>query len=151
MTEISASKSLFSAYSSGAVATIAYLIGGADKIIVALSILMIIDYVSGVMVGFNTKEINSQRAYKGLFKKVGMLMMIIVAVQIDIITGNENFFMRNSIIMILIGTEGISIMENLGKLGVPVPQALSNSLEQIKSGIKSEEENKDGGKNNGNK
>lgn len=145
MTEISASKSLFTAYSSGLFAMVAYLVGGADKIIIALAIFMIIDYGSGVLVGFNSKQINSQRAYKGLFKKIGMLMMIIVAVQIDIITGNENFFMRNSIIMILIGTEGISIMENLGKLGVPVPKALSNSLEQISSSYK---ENENGGNKN---
>jgi toxin secretion/phage lysis holin len=124
--------SFFQAIAGGGFATLSYLLGGIDNLIVCLGIFMMIDYVTGIMVGFSYKSVSSQRAYRGAFKKVGMMMMILVAVQIDIITNNDVNFMRNSIIMILIGVEGISLLENLGKLGVPIPAVLTDSLERLK-------------------
>jgi toxin secretion/phage lysis holin len=124
--------SFFTAVAGGGFATLSYLLGGIDNLIIALGIFMMVDYTTGVMVGFSFKNVSSQRAYRGAFKKVGMLLMILVAVQIDIVMGNESNFLRNAIMMILIGTEGISITENLGKLGVPIPAILTKSLEQMK-------------------
>ena len=132
--------SFFTALTGGGFATVSYLLGGIDNLIIALAFFMMIDYVTGVMVGFAYKNVSSQRAYRGVFKKAGMLFMILVAVQVDIITGNTNMFLRDSLMMILIGTEGISILENLGKLGVPIPAILTESLERLKEGKRTNED-----------
>jgi toxin secretion/phage lysis holin len=126
--------SFFTAITGGGFATASYLLGGIDNLIIALGFFMMIDYATGVMVGFMYKNVSSQRAYRGVFKKAGMAFMILVAVQVDIITGNTDMFLRDAIMMILIGTEGISILENLGKLGVPIPAILTESLERLTEG-----------------
>lgn len=142
--DISVTKSFFTASTSGFFALLSYLLGGSDKIIVALGIFMIIDYVTGLIIGlFYERNLSSHRAYKGIFKKIGMLMMIVVAVQVDIVTGNDDFFMRNSIIMILIGVEGISLLENLARMGVPVPKSLARSLEVIANQQEDQEKEKE--------
>lgn len=113
-------------------ASVAYLMGGVDNLLIALAILMIIDYVTGVMIGFLDKNVSSQRAYKGIAKKVTMLMFIIVANQIDIIFTQQNGELRYYILMLLIATEGISLTENFGKLGLPIPAFWTNALEAIR-------------------
>jgi toxin secretion/phage lysis holin len=124
---------LYTTITGGAAASIAFLLGGLDNLVIALAIFMTVDYVTGVIAGFNDKEISSKRALKGLGKKGAMLSLVIISNQLDIITGNGSHFMRNSMIFFLIATEGISIIENLGKLGVSVPKFLSDRFEQMKN------------------
>lgn len=124
---------LWSGLTGGFFASVAYLTGGVDNLLVSLAILMLIDYVTGVMVGYQNKEVSSQRAFKGIMKKVAMILFVIVANQADIIMGSDNGELRNYIIYLLIATEGISLTENLGKLGAPIPQNWINALELIKA------------------
>lgn len=124
---------LWNALTGGFFASVAYLTGGVDNLLVSLAILMLIDYITGVMVGFQTKTVSSQRAFKGITKKVAMILFVIVANQADILMGSENGELRNYIIYLLIATEGISLTENLGKLGAPIPQNWLNALELIKA------------------
>lgn len=121
---------LYTSLVGGSMAWTAYLIGGIDHLIKAFIIFMIIDYALGLMVGFTHKNIESKKAFKGLFKKVAMILMVIAAVQLDLATDSGNF-MRNAMILFLIGMEGISMIENLGKLGIKVPKFLSNALVQL--------------------
>lgn len=122
---------MWAAITGGTSITLAYLLGGLDNLVAAFAIFMICDYVTGVMVGFKEKQINSYRAFRGIAKKVGMITFVIIANQLDIIVGNKDGFLRDAMLMFLIATEGISIVENLGKLGLNVPSFLVKALEQL--------------------
>lgn len=111
----------------------AYLFGGLDNFVIALIVVMTADYLSGLTVAyFFKKNVESKKAFKGLMKKTAMLSAVIVANQLDIIGGSGGHFMRNAMILFLIGMEGISFIENLGKMGVKVPNQISNAFLQLK-------------------
>ena len=134
---------LWNTVTGGFFASIAYLTGGVDNLIISLAILMLVDYITGVMVGFQAKTVSSQRAFFGIMKKVAMIFFVIVANQADILFGSDNGELRNYIIMLLIATEGISLTENFSKLGLPIPAVWTNALELIKSKTETKkEENK---------
>jgi toxin secretion/phage lysis holin len=125
---------LWTSFVGGLFSWLAYLVGGIDNLVVAFTIFATIDYLSGCAAGIYTEgKLSSKKAFRGLLKKGVMIALIIVANQLDIVTGNEGSFMRNAMLMFLIGTEGISIVENAGKLGFEVPSFLTNVLEQIKN------------------
>ncbi|MEX3715768.1 phage holin family protein [Cytobacillus horneckiae] len=116
----------------GGVSSIAYLLGGIDHLLTAFVILMVIDYITGVSAAWYDKKVSSKTAFKGLMKKGAMFSLIIVATQMDIVFGNEGQFIRYAILMFLIGTEGISLIENLGRLDVKIPKFLSDKFIQLK-------------------
>ncbi|MGG3893189.1 phage holin family protein [Geobacillus stearothermophilus] len=122
---------LWTAITGGASITLAYLLGGLDNLVAALAIFMACDYITGIIAGAKDKQVSSRRALKGLGKKAGMITFVIVANQLDIITGNQNGFLRDAMLTFLIATEGISIVENLGRLGLNVPTFLVKALEQL--------------------
>ncbi|MGG3641334.1 phage holin family protein [Bacillus gobiensis] len=132
---------LWVAITGGGVSSIAYLLGGIDNLLIAFVILMTMDYLTGVAAAFYDKKVSSKSAFKGLMKKGAMFSLVIVATQLDIILGNEGKFVRYAILMFLIGTEGISLIENLGRLDIKVPKILSDRFSQLKDGH--EEEKKD--------
>lgn len=111
-------------------AWVAYFLGGIDHLIKALIIFMVIDYLLGFMVSLVVKKTDSKKMFKGLIKKTAMCFMVIAAVQLDLATESGNF-MRNAMILFLIGMEGISMIENLGKLGIRVPQFLTRAFSQL--------------------
>ncbi|MBN6887032.1 toxin secretion/phage lysis holin [Cytobacillus horneckiae] len=123
---------LWVALAGGGVSSIAYLVGGIDHLITAFVILMVIDYITGVAAAWYDKKVSSKTAFKGLMKKGAMFSLIIVATQMDIVFGNEGQFIRYAILMFLIGTEGISLIENLGRLDVKIPKFLSDKFIQLK-------------------
>jgi len=122
---------LWASFIGGTIALIVYLIGGVDELVTSLTILMAIDLILGLMVGWLIKEIDSRKTFKGLLKKTAMILMVIAAVQLDNATESGDF-MRDAMILFLIGMEGISIIENLGKLGIRVPKFLINAFAQLK-------------------
>ncbi|WP_337982384.1 phage holin family protein [Lysinibacillus sp. C5.1] len=121
---------LYTSLVGGSVAGVAYFVGGIDHLFKAFVIFMAIDYILGVMVAFVVKNVDSRKALIGLFKKLAMILMVIAAVQLDLATESANF-MRNAMILFLIGMEGISMIENLGKLGMRVPKFLTSAFKQL--------------------
>ena len=121
---------LYTSFVGGSMAWVAYFLGGIDHLVKAFIIFMIIDFTLGVMVSFVKKKTESKKAFIGLIKKTAMILMVIAAVQLDFAT-ESGTFMRNAMILFLIGMEGISMVENLGKLGIKVPKFLSNALTQL--------------------
>lgn len=111
--------------------SVAYIFGGIDKLVISFAILMLVDFATGVMVGGKKEKVSSNRAYLGVKKKMGMIFAVILAQQLDNI-GSGDGMLRNGMLLILIATEGISITENLGKLGVPIYKPVLNILEQFK-------------------
>lgn len=134
---------LFTALTGGTFATVSYLIGGVDNLATALAIFMVTDYVTGVISAIHTKSINYDRAIKGLTKKAGLISFVIVANQLDIITGNTSGFLRNAMMMCLIGTEGISILDNGKRMGNSAPGFLIDSLKRMVGTREKETDKKD--------
>ena len=108
-----------------------WLFGAWDMVLQVLIALIIVDYITGLMVGFSTNNVSSKIGFKGLLKKAGILICVIVAVMADKVIGTDNT-LRLAIILCFCGNEGISILENVTKLGVPIPQKLLDALLQLK-------------------
>lgn len=111
---------------------ISILIGEWSSIITILMVLIVIDYITGIMNGFRNKEISSEIGHKGLMRKIGIFIAVILAHQIDLVTAVEVPVVRTMTIYFYISNEGISIIENLTELGVPLPRIIINTLKKIK-------------------
>lgn len=107
-----------------------YLVGGFDTLFRALLIMMALDYVTGVAKGFKNKNANSNRAYKGLRKKLIILVIIVAATQMDMIL--QGMGIRTLVLMFYVATEFLSILENAAILGIPIPEKLKVALEQCR-------------------
>lgn len=113
--------------------------GGWDAGLTALVICMSVDYISGSLVALvfhnsrksETGSYNSAYGLKGLCKKCLMLLFVIVAVQADRLLGGD--FVRDAVCIGFTANEILSIVENLGLAGVPMPQAVVKALEQLQS------------------
>ena len=111
--------------------------GGCDAAIAALLVCMAVDYVSGSMVALvfhNSRKTesgtyNSTYGLKGLCKKGMMLLFVLVAVQIDKLLGTA--YARDAVCIGFCSNEVLSIIENLGLAGIPMPQAITKALEQL--------------------
>lgn len=123
-------------------AGISWIFGGWDAALTALVICMVIDYISGCIVAlvFHNSSKTDSGAYdsryclKGLCKKILMLLTVILAVQIDALLGID--YVRDAVCIGLAANEVLSIVENLGRAGIPMPQAVINALEQLQNSAK---------------
>lgn len=106
------------------------LLGGWDQLIVALIILMVLDYITGVLQSIYNKELSSKIGFKGLLKKVLILCVVAVSVVIEKDLGVQAI--REVVIMFFACNEGISVLENATKMGIPLPKKLQDVLLQIK-------------------
>lgn len=113
------------------IAGIIYLIGGIDELMTALVIIMAIDFILGIMAAYSTQGIISYKIFKVLLKKIAMILMIILAVQLDLVI-DSGHFMRTIMILFLIGVEGIDIVTSLKKIGIAVPQFFINIFSKLR-------------------
>lgn len=112
------------------------LFGDLDGLMIALAALMVMDYVSGVLAAIAQKKLSSEIGAKGIAKKVFMLLIVAVANIVDINVIGEGHVLKSVTIIFYIANECISLIENGGRLGVPVPNKLLEVLEQLKTGKK---------------
>lgn len=118
---------------SGTIATmLLYFLGGWDIALQVLLIVVVLDYITGIAKAIYNKKMNSTVGLKGIIKKVGYFIIVAVAVILDRITGNTGAI-RTIIIYFFVANEGISILENWGGMGLPLPQKLIDTLEQLKN------------------
>lgn len=110
---------------------IGWLVGGYDTMMVTLLLFMCADYISGIMCGITNKELSSEVGFKGIFKKIMILLLVGVTNLLGQATGIEG--LRYIVISFYLANEGISIIENASILGLPVPQKIKDVLEQLKS------------------
>ncbi len=110
---------------------IGWLVGGYDTMMVTLLIFMCVDYISGVMCGITNKQLSSEIGFKGIFKKIMILLLVGVTNLLGQATGIEG--LRYIIISFYLANEGISIIENASILGLPVPEKVKDVLEQLKN------------------
>lgn len=112
--------------------TIVYFLGGWDIALQALLILIVVDYLSGICSAIYNQKLNSKVGLKGIIKKVGYLLVVTLAVILDRIAGNTGAI-RTLVIYFFVANEGISILENWGNMGLPLPQKMFDVLEQLKN------------------
>ena len=110
--------------------TLHFLFGELDALLIALIALVIIDYITGVFAAICEKRLNSGVGFRGILKKVAILLVVMVAQIIGQVVGVE--WLRSAVIGFYLANESISILENSGKLGIGIPQKLLDVLEQLK-------------------
>ncbi len=110
--------------------TISPFLGGWDILIKCLAMLMLVDYVTGVFCAIVSKSLNSQIGFIGIARKIFIFLLIGIAVSVDNATNSE--VLRTLTILFYISNEGISVLENAGKLGLPYPEQMKTILEQLK-------------------
>lgn len=117
--------------------TIAAAFGGWDAAMITLVSMMAIDYITGVLVAgvFHNSpktengSLESKAGWKGLCRKGMTLLIVLVAARLDIILGTD--FIRDAVIIGYIANETISIIENAGLMGVPIPEAIEKAIEVL--------------------
>lgn len=113
-------------------------LGGWDAPLKLLIALMIADYITGVLVALvwhksnksKTGTLSSKAGFVGLCKKSVILLVVWVAVMLDSAVGSQ--YIRGAVILFFVGNEGISLLENLGIMGVPYPDFLKRALEAVR-------------------
>jgi toxin secretion/phage lysis holin len=107
------------------------LLGGWDMWLQVLVYFVIADYLTGVLAAFCLKKLSSEVGARGIAKKVFIFLLVGIAYQIDMLAGTQ--IVRIAVCSFYIGIEGLSILENAGKIGIPLPDVLKDALEQMRS------------------
>ena len=110
---------------------VGYFVGGMDGLLIALIVLMSLDYISGVMCAIMDKSLSSAVGFRGIAKKVLILMLVGVANILDIHVVGEGSALRGAVIAFYMSNEGLSLLENAAHIGLPVPDPLKNALAQL--------------------
>ena len=106
-------------------------LGGWDASLKVLITLMVLDYVTGFLGAVRSHKVNSEIMYWGGVRKGIILAVLVVAVLLDEMVGNAEPIFRTLTIYFYVSREGISVMENIGILGVPLPPVIAKTLEQL--------------------
>ena len=114
---------------------IAKWLGGWDMATQVLVLFMTMDYLTGISRAYKDKVLSSTVGIDGILKKITLLVVVAVAVGVDNVTGAQGV-VRLATIWFYIGMEGISILENAARIGVPIPDKIKDALLQIKDGGK---------------
>jgi len=110
---------------------IGYFLGGWDGFLYALVAFVVIDYITGIMVAVLEKRLSSEVGFRGIFKKVLIFSLVAVGHIIDSKLIQNGGAIRTAVIFFYLSNEGISILENTAKIGLPIPERLREVLEQI--------------------
>lgn len=108
-----------------------WLFGGFDSLFYALILFMSIDYVTGILLAINERKVSSDIGFKGICKKALTFLLIALGNIIDHYVIGSGSSVRTILIMFYLSNEGISILENATKMGVPFPQKLKDILQRI--------------------
>ena len=108
-----------------------YFLGGCDGLLIALVIFAVADYITGVMCAISDKKLSSEVGFKGICRKVIIFMLVGVAHVIDVNVIATGSVLRTAVIFFYLSNEGVSLLENAGHLGLPIPEKLKVVLEQL--------------------
>ena len=113
-------------------AIIGFFIGGADGLIKALIVFAIVDYITGVAAAAIEHKLNSEIGFKGITKKLLLFCIVGVAHILDVYVLGTGAVCRSAVVLFYIANEGLSIIENVARCGLPIPEKLKIILEQLK-------------------
>ena len=117
-----------------------YFLGGCDGLLYALIAFVVIDYITGVMCAIINRELSSAVGFKGIFCKVMIFLLVGIANIIDVQVIGTGAVLRTAVIFFYISNEGVSLLENAGHLGLPIPEKIKTVLEQLHDRAEKEEE-----------
>ncbi len=120
-------------------ALIGFLFGEWNGLMLALVALIILDYISGIIVAIITKKLSSKIGAKGIAKKILIMLIVMIANIIDVNVIGSSGILKTATIIFYIANEGISLLENGAKLGIPLPKKLIDILVQLKETNKDSE------------
>lgn len=106
-------------------------LGGMDGLLYALLAFVVIDYITGIMCAVDKRELSSQVGFKGIARKIIIFALVGVANILDVYILGHAGVLRAAVIFFYLSNEGISILENTSKLGLPIPEKLQNILQQL--------------------
>lgn len=116
-----------------------YFLGGCDGLLYALLAFVVIDYITGVMCAVADKKLSSEVGCKGICRKVLIFLMVGIANILDVQVIGTGSVLRTAVIFFYISNEGVSLLENAGHLGLPIPKKIKTVLEQLHDRSESEE------------
>jgi len=117
---------------------IGWFFGETDGFFFALIAFVVLDYITGLMCAILNKTLSGEVGFRGICKKLAVFIMVGIAHLLDAEVFGTGSVLRTAILFFYLSNEGISILENCGRLGLPIPQKLKDVLAQLKT--KSEDE-----------
>lgn len=118
-----------------------YFLGGCDGLLIALVLFAAADYITGVMCAVSDKKLSSSVGFKGICRKVIIFMLVGIAHVIDVNVIATGSVLRTAVIFFYLSNEGVSLLENAGHLGLPIPAKLKVVLEQLHDRAEKDESN----------
>ena len=119
--------------SAGIGAALGDYLGSFDSLMYALLAFIVTDYVTGLLCAIVERNLSSAIGFKGICQKVFILALVGVANILDVHVAGGGCVLRSAVIFFYISNEGISIIENAARIGLPVPQKLQNMMKQLKN------------------
>lgn len=116
-----------------------YFLGGCDGLILALLAFVVIDYITRVMCAIADKKLSSAVGFKGICRKVLIFLLVGIANILDVHIIGTGSVLRTAVIFFYISNEGVSLLENAGHLGLPIPVKIKAVLEQLHERAESED------------
>ena len=117
-----------------------WFLGGCDGLLYALIAFVVIDYITGVMCAVVDKNLSSEVGFRGIFKKVLIFLLVGIGHLLDAQVIGTGSVVRPAVIFFYISNEGVSLLENAGHLGLPIPSKIKVVLEQLHERAEREEE-----------
>ena len=108
-----------------------WFLGGSDGLLYALIAFVVIDYITGVMCAITDHTLSSSVGFKGICRKILIFLMVGIANILDIYVIGTGSVLRTAAIFFYLSNEGVSLLENAAHLGLPIPGAIKEVLEQL--------------------
>lgn len=113
-------------------AVVGFMFGGVSGLLIAFIVFIVFDFITGVLTGIVEKNLSSETAFKGFVRKVFEILIVSAAHLLDFYVFKEGNVLFTSTCFVFISTEGISLIENAARLGVPIPKVVVDTLSQLK-------------------
>lgn len=108
-----------------------WFLGGCDGLMYALIAFVVVDYITGIMCAIVDKKLSSEVGFKGIYKKVLIFLLVGMANILDVNIIGSGSVLRTAAIFFYLSNEGVSLLENAAHLGLPVPNAMKEVLQQL--------------------
>ena len=108
-----------------------YFLGGCDGLLYALVLFVVVDYITGVMCAAADHKLSSEVGFKGICRKVLIFLLVGIGHVLDVQIIGTGSVLRTAVIFFYLSNEGVSLLENAGHLGLPIPEKLKVVLEQL--------------------
>ncbi len=109
-----------------------FLVGGLDNLFITLLIFIVLDYITGIIKSIYQKKLSSKLGLKGILKKSGYILIVMLATLFDHLIGDATMAIRSLIIYFFISNEALSILENWAIMGLPLPKKIFQVFTSLK-------------------